>query len=57
MPHALLVDDDTHTLSALSELVAREGFTVAAASTLRASRLGLSREERLSMNQGCRSLV
>ncbi|HJQ62674.1 MAG TPA: sigma-54 dependent transcriptional regulator [Burkholderiales bacterium] len=38
MPHALLVDDDTHTLSALSELVAREGFTVAAASTLRAAR-------------------
>lgn len=38
MPHALLVDDDTATLSALSELVAHEGFTVAAASTLREAR-------------------
>ena len=38
MPHALLVDDDTNTLSGLAELVAREGFTVATASTLREAR-------------------
>lgn len=38
MPHALLVDDDNATLCALSELVVREGFTVAAASTLQEAR-------------------
>jgi len=38
MPHALLVDDDSNTLAALSELVAREGFTVAAASSLQEAR-------------------
>src|SRR5690349_16290136 len=38
MPHALVVDDDTHTLSGLAELVAREGFTVAAAATLQEAR-------------------
>lgn len=38
MPHALVVDDDTNTLSGLAELVAREGFTVAAAATLREAR-------------------
>ncbi|MGQ0523397.1 MAG: sigma-54-dependent transcriptional regulator [Betaproteobacteria bacterium] len=38
MPHALLVDDDTNTLSGLAELVAHEGFSVATASTLREAR-------------------
>ncbi|MES2354771.1 MAG: sigma-54 dependent transcriptional regulator [Pseudomonadota bacterium] len=38
MPHALLVDDDTNTLNGLAELVAREGFTVATASTLQEAR-------------------
>ncbi|HET7595936.1 MAG TPA: sigma-54 dependent transcriptional regulator [Burkholderiales bacterium] len=38
MPHALLVDDDNATLCALSELVVREGFTVAGASTLQEAR-------------------
>ena len=39
MPHALLVDDDTNTLSCLAELVGREGFTVATAATLQAARV------------------
>ena len=38
MPHALLVDDDADTLESLQELVAREGFTVATASSLKAAR-------------------
>src|SRR5258706_527717 len=38
MPHALLVDDDVETLAGLQELVAREGFTVATASSLKAAR-------------------
>ena len=38
MPHALLVDDDVETLESLQELVAREGFTVATASSLKAAR-------------------
>lgn len=38
MPHALLVDDDTNALSSLNELVAREGFTTATASSLREAR-------------------
>ena len=38
MPHALLVDDDRNTLAALSELVGREGFTVAIAATLQEAR-------------------
>jgi DNA-binding NtrC family response regulator len=38
MPHALIVDDDLNTLSSLAELVAREGFTTATASTLQEAR-------------------
>jgi len=38
MPHALLVDDDADTLESLEELIAREGFTVATASSLNAAR-------------------
>ena len=38
MPHALIVDDDVETLEGLQELVAREGFTVAPASSLKAAR-------------------
>jgi DNA-binding NtrC family response regulator len=38
MPHALLVDDDVDTLESLQELVAREGFTVATAPSLKAAR-------------------
>jgi two-component system response regulator AtoC len=38
MPHALLVDDDVDTLESLEELIAREGFTVATASSLNAAR-------------------
>ena len=38
MPHALLVDDDADTLASLEELIAREGFTVATASSLNAAR-------------------
>jgi DNA-binding NtrC family response regulator len=38
MPNALLVDDDTNAVTSLAELVAREGFTVATASTLREAR-------------------
>ncbi len=37
MPHTLIVDDDLNTLSSLAELVAREGFTTATASTLAGS--------------------
>src|SRR5439155_22274505 len=36
--HALLVDDDTNTLTGLAELVAREGFTTAVASSLQTAR-------------------
>jgi two-component system, NtrC family, response regulator HydG len=43
MPHALLVDDDTNTLSALAELVGREGFTVASAASLREARESIAR--------------
>lgn len=38
MPHALIVDDDTNSVATLAELVAREGFTTATASTLREAR-------------------
>ena len=34
LPHALVVDDDAHSLSALAALVEREGFSVDAASSL-----------------------
>ena len=38
MPHALIVDDDTDALSALEELVMREGFTAATAANLKQAR-------------------
>jgi two-component system response regulator AtoC len=38
MPHALLVDDDPNFLTALAELVEREGFTTSVASTLEEAR-------------------
>src|SRR5512134_2567158 len=43
MPHVLLVDDDPDTLEWLSELVKREGFSVATADSLRAARIHLTR--------------
>ncbi len=44
MPHALIVDDDTDTRDLLAEVALREGFTVAAADTLRAARAQLGRQ-------------
>lgn len=38
MTHALIVDDDVNSLEALAELVTREGFTTATASTLAEAR-------------------
>ncbi len=38
MTHALIVDDDVNSLEALAELVKREGFTTATASTLAEAR-------------------
>jgi DNA-binding NtrC family response regulator len=38
MPHALVVEDDPHSLSALAEVVELEGFTTATASTLQQAR-------------------
>lgn len=38
MPHVLVVDDDENASSSLAELVAREGFSVATASTLQEAR-------------------
>ena len=38
MPHVLIVDDDANTLTGLVELVAREGFTTATATTLEEAR-------------------
>jgi two-component system response regulator AtoC len=38
MPHALVVEDDPHSLSALAEVVELDGFTTATASTLAAAR-------------------
>ena len=38
MPHALIVDDDTHAAEALAELVADNGFTTACADTLQGAR-------------------
>src|SRR4029078_12510848 len=47
MPHALLVDDDADTLESLEELIAREGFTVATATSLTGAReqMGLQRPD------------
>jgi two-component system, NtrC family, response regulator AtoC len=44
VPHALIVDDDTDTREFLSEVTRAEGFTVAAADTLRAARAHLVRQ-------------
>ena len=44
MPHALIVDDDTDTREFLSQVTRAEGFTVAAADTLRAARAHLVRQ-------------
>ena len=38
MPHVLIVDDDTHTLRSMAELVSREGFSAATAATLQEAR-------------------
>jgi two-component system response regulator AtoC len=38
MPHALVVEDDPHSLSALAEVVELEEFTTATASTLQQAR-------------------
>ena len=38
MPHALIIDDDVDSLTALAVLVNREGFTTDTASTLREAR-------------------
>ncbi len=44
MPHVLIVDDDVNALTGLAELVAREGFTTATASTLKEAREQMARE-------------
>ncbi|MGC3964333.1 MAG: sigma-54 dependent transcriptional regulator [Rhodocyclaceae bacterium] len=43
MPHALIVDDDAETRSALTELIAAEGFTIDAAADMREARIHLVR--------------
>jgi len=43
VPHALIVDDDTDTRDFLSEVARAEGFSVAAADTLRSARAQLTR--------------
>jgi two-component system, NtrC family, response regulator AtoC len=43
MPHALIVDDDTSARDALVEIVAAEGFTSAATSSLREARIQIAR--------------
>lgn len=45
MTHALIVDDDADTREWLSEIVRGEGFTVAAADTLRSARAQLVRQQ------------
>ncbi len=45
MPHALIVDDDTDTRAFLSEVARAEGFSVAAADTLRSARAQLVRQQ------------
>lgn len=44
MPHILIVDDDTDTLRVLSELVALEGFTTAAAASLAEAREHIAKQ-------------
>src|SRR5260370_41275358 len=43
MPHLLIVDDDREALEWLTELAKGEGFTIAAADSLRAARIHMSR--------------
>ena len=44
MPHALLVDDNTDTLEALTEVLRAEGFTASAAPNLDAAKAALARQ-------------
>ena len=44
MPHALLVDDNTDTLDALTEVLRAEGFTASAAPNLDAAKAALARQ-------------
>lgn len=44
MPHVLIVDDDTDTLRALSQLVSQEGFTTAAAASLAEARQHMAQQ-------------
>jgi DNA-binding NtrC family response regulator len=44
VPHALIVDDDTDTRELLSQVAGSEGFTSAAADSLRAARAELARQ-------------
>lgn len=43
MPHALIVDDDSDTLNALTELVRLEGFTADPANSLQQARISIGR--------------
>ena len=43
MPNVLLVDDDSETIGWLTEFIKSEGYTVAAADSLRAARIQLTR--------------
>jgi two-component system response regulator AtoC len=43
MPHALIVDDDSSSCEALSEIIAAHGFTSTMANTLREAKIQLSR--------------
>src|ERR1044071_8390466 len=45
MPHVLIVDDEAEIQTGVSPLVAAEGFSVAAAGTLREARIQLSRQQ------------
>lgn len=44
MPHILIVDDDADTARSLSQLVALEGFTAAAAASLREARESMAKQ-------------
>ena len=44
MPHALLVDDNTDTLEALTEVLRAEGFTASAAPNLDEAKAALARQ-------------
>lgn len=45
MPHVLIVDDDKNTRDGLSELIAREGFTTATASSLSEAQERIERQK------------